>query len=97
MWALATLAVVIALGVGSAAFLRWAHFVGADEASGHVAVYQGLPIELFAGVKLYHEVQSTSIAYASLDPATRKKLFDHTIRSKSSAVAAAQQAGEPQP
>jgi PPM family protein phosphatase len=97
MWALATLAVVIALGVGSAAFLRWAHFVGADEASGHVAVYQGLPIELFAGVKLYHEVQSTPIAYASLDPATRKKLFDHTIRSKSSAVAAAQHAGEPQP
>ncbi|HEX2589202.1 MAG TPA: Stp1/IreP family PP2C-type Ser/Thr phosphatase [Gaiellales bacterium] len=97
MWALATLAVVIALGVGSAAFLRWAHFVGADEASGHVAVYQGLPIDLFAGIKLYHEVQSTPIAYASLDPATRKKLFDHTIRSKSSAVAAAQRAGEPQP
>jgi protein phosphatase len=97
MWALATLAVVNALGVGSAAFLRWAHFVGADEASGHVAVYQGLPIELFAGVKLYHEVQSTPIAYASLDPATRKRLFDHTIRSKASAVAAAQHAGEPQP
>jgi len=97
MWALATLAVVIALGVGSAAFLRWAHFVGADEASGHVAVYQGLPIDLFAGIKLYHEVQSTPIAYASLDPATRKKLFDHTIRSKSSAVAAAQHAGEPRP
>ena len=97
MWALATLAVVIALGAGSAAFLRWAHFVGADEASGHVAVYQGLPIDLFAGVKLYHEVQSTPIAYASLDPATRKRLFDHTIRSKASAVAAAQHAGEPQP
>ena len=91
------LAVVIALGVGSAAFLRWAHFVGADETSGHVAVYQGLPVDLFAGIKLYHEVQSTPIAYASLDPATRKKLFDHTIRSKSSAVAAAQHAGEPQP
>ncbi|HYW29764.1 MAG TPA: Stp1/IreP family PP2C-type Ser/Thr phosphatase [Gaiellales bacterium] len=97
MWGLATLAVVIALGVGSAAFLRWAHFVGADEASGRVAVYQGLPIDLFAGIKLYHEVQSMPIAYASLDPATRKKLFDHTIRSKASAVAAAEHAGEPQP
>ena len=97
MWGLATVAVVIALGVGSAAFLRWAHFVGADETSGHVAVYQGLPIELFAGVKLYHEVVDTPIAYASLDPATRKKLFDHTIRSKASAVAAAEHAGEPQP
>jgi len=97
MWALATVSVVVALGVGSVAFLRWAHFVGADEASGHVAVYQGLPIDLFAGFKLYHEVQDTPIAYASLDPATRKKLFDHTIRSKASAVAAAEHAGEPQP
>ncbi len=97
MWALATLAVVAALGAGSVAFLRWAHFVGADESSGHVAVYQGLPIELFAGVKLYHEVLDTPIAYASLDPAARKKLFDHTIRSRSSAVAAAEHAGQPQP
>jgi PPM family protein phosphatase len=97
MWSLATLAVVIALGVGSVAFLRWAHFVGADEGSGHVAVYQGLPIELFAGVKLYHQVEDTPIAYASLDQATRKRLFDHTIRSKASAVAAAEHAGESQP
>jgi PPM family protein phosphatase len=97
MWVVATLAVVIALGAGSVAFLRWAHFVGADEASGHVAVYQGLPIELFANIKLYHEVLDTPIAYASLDPATRKKLFDHTIRSKASAVAAAEHAGQPQP
>jgi PPM family protein phosphatase len=93
----ATLAVVIALGAGAAAFLRWAHFVGADESSGHVAVYQGLPVDLFAGVKLYHEVQDTPIAYASLDEATRKRLFDHTIRSKSSAVAAARHAGDGQP
>jgi serine/threonine protein phosphatase PrpC len=97
MWAVATVAVVVALGAGSVAFLRWAHFVGADEASGRVAVYQGLPIDLFAGVKLYHEVQDTPIAYASLDPATRRKMFDHTIRSKASAVATAEHAGEPQP
>lgn len=97
MWVAATLAVVFALGAGSVAFLRWAHFVGADEASGHVAVYQGLPIELFANIKLYHEVLDTPIAYASLDPATRKKLFDHTIRSRASAVSAAEHAGQPQP
>jgi hypothetical protein len=95
--AAATLAAVIALGAGAAVFLRWAHFVGADETTGHVAVYQGLPIELFAGVKLYHEVQDTPIAYASLDQETRKQLFDHTIRSKSSAVTAAEHAGDGQP
>jgi protein phosphatase len=97
MWAVATVAVLVALGAGSVAFLRWAHFVGADEASGRVAVYQGVPIDLFAGLKLYHEVQDTPVAYASLDPATRSKLFDHTIRSEASAVAAAEHAGEPQP
>ena len=79
------------LGAGSIYFLRWAHFVGADESSGHVAVYQGLPIDLFGGVKLYHEVSDTHIAYASLDQATRKKLFDHTIRSDASARSVAEQ------
>ena len=43
------------------------------------------PINLFAGVKLYHEVSDTHIPYAALDQATRKKLFDHTIRSDASA------------
>ena len=52
-------------GVG----LRRSHFVGADETTGHVDVYQGLPIDLFAGIKLYHEVSESTRAYASLDPA----------------------------
>ena len=95
--ALAVAGVVAVLGIGAAVGLRWAHFVGADETSGHVAVYQGLPIDLFAGVKLYHEVSSTNIAYASLDQATRKQLFDHRLRSRSDAVSAANRAGEQQP
>jgi PPM family protein phosphatase len=78
-------AAVAALGVLGAVGLRAAHFVGADESSGHVAVYQGLPVELFAGVKLYHRVWDSNIAYASLTPATRKELFDHRIRSESGA------------
>jgi serine/threonine protein phosphatase PrpC len=94
---LAATAVVVLLGVAAVAGLRWAHFVGADEATGHVVVYQGLPVELFAGVKLYHEVQDTKIAYASLDQATRKQLFDHRIRSRSDAESAAARAGEQQP
>jgi len=92
-----TLGVIAILGAGSIYFLRWAHFVGADESSGHVAVYQGLPIELFAGVKLYHEVSDTHIAYAALDQATRKKLFDHTIRSDASARSVAESAGSSGP
>jgi PPM family protein phosphatase len=77
-----------AIGVG----LREAHFVGADETTGHVAIYQGLPVDLFGGVKLYHEVSESRLAYASLDAATRKQLFDHRIRSKSSAEAAVRDA-----
>jgi PPM family protein phosphatase len=93
MWVAVTLAVIVLAGVGSVAGLRWAHFVGADETTGRVAIYQGLPIDLWGGFKLYHEVGQTPIAYASLDQQTRKKLFDHTIRSASSARAAADNAG----
>jgi protein phosphatase len=82
------LAVLALIAVGIAAGLREAHFVGADETTGHVAIYQGLPIELFGGVKLYHEVSDSTLAYASLDAATRKSLFDHRIRSESDAQAA---------
>ena len=85
------------LAVGFVAGLRWAHFVGADETTGHVAVYQGLPIDLFAGVKLYHVVSESTVAYASLDTATRKQLFDHRIRSKSSADAAVRAAEQQSP
>ena len=92
-----TLGVIAILGAGSIYFLRWAHFVGADQSSGHVAVYQGLPIDLFGGVKLYHEVSDTHIAYAALDQATRKKLFDHTIRSDASARSVAESAGSSGP
>jgi serine/threonine protein phosphatase PrpC len=93
----AALAVLGLLAGGFVAGLRWAHFVGADETTGHVAVYQGLPIDLFAGVKLYHEVSESPVAYASLDAATRKQLFDHRIRSKSSAEAAVRAAEQKSP
>ena len=89
--------VIAILGAGSIYFLRWAHFVGADQSSGHVAVYQGVPIDLFGGVKLYHEVSDTHIASAALDQATRKQLFDHTIRSDASARSVAESAGSSGP
>ncbi|MDX6535641.1 MAG: family protein phosphatase [Gaiellales bacterium] len=86
--------VVAVLGVLGAVGLRKAHFVGADEASGHVAVYQGVPVELFAGVKLYHRVWDSKVAYASLTPATREELFDHQIRSESGAKRAVEVAAK---
>jgi PPM family protein phosphatase len=90
--ALIALAVLALIGGGLAVGLREAHFVGADETTGHVAVYQGLPIDLFGGIKLYHEVSESTLAYASLDAATRKQLFDHRLRSESDAQAAVRNA-----
>ena len=95
--AFVVLAVLGLLGAGLAIGLRKAHFVGADETTDHVAIYQGLPIDLFAGVKLYHEVSESTLAYASLDVATRKRLFDHRIRSRSSAQAAIRTAEQQSP
>ena len=44
------------------------HFVGADDVDRPVAIYQGVPIDLFVGINLYHVVyESRTSAYASLD------------------------------
>jgi hypothetical protein len=42
-------------------------------------------------------VDDTSLAYASLNPATRKQLFDHRIRSESDARAAVRDAARTSP
>ncbi len=85
---LAVLAVVALAAVGAIAGLRWSHFVGADESTGQVAVYQGLPFELPLGIKLYHETFVSNVPYRSLTEAQRAKLFDHKLRSESDAQAA---------
>jgi protein phosphatase len=73
--------------VGSIAGLRYAHFVGVDPATGDVAVFQGLPIELGDGHDLYHLTFRSSVPAAVLTAAERKQLFDHSLRSSSDAVA----------
>ena len=88
---------VALLTVGAAVGLRESHFIGADEASGRVEIYQGVPWELAFGIKLYHPVEATPISYASLAPETRKQLFDHRLRTLSSAKEAVSriEAGNP--
>jgi PPM family protein phosphatase len=91
LWAL-VLVLVVALAAAAAVWeLRRSYFVGADQTTGHVVVYQGLPWNLFAGVHLYHEVYVSPVLYASLDPQTRQRLFDHSRRSLSSARDAVKQ------
>jgi serine/threonine protein phosphatase PrpC len=79
--AIALLAVLAGLAVFG---LSRANFVGADE-NGYVAVYQGVPWNLPFGIHLYREVYASRLLAAELAQPERRKLFDHTLRSRSAA------------
>jgi PPM family protein phosphatase len=61
-----------------------ANFVGAD-GDGYVAVFQGVPWNLPFGIHLYREVYTSRLLAAELSRSDRRKLFDHTLRSRSNA------------
>ena len=76
---------VVVLAIGVALGLRESHFIGADASTGRVAIYQGVPVDLPFGVHLYHVIYESRVTYVALPPDQRKRLFDHTLRSESSA------------
>jgi hypothetical protein len=84
-------ALALTLLVGASGFVVWglwrSHFVGA-EADGHVAVYQGVPWNIVGNVHLYRTTYVSPLLAAQLSQAERRKLFDHTLRSEGSALAA---------
>jgi PPM family protein phosphatase len=82
--AAAVLAVAV-LVAAAVAGLRWSHFVGADRASGRVAIYQGIPLDLPFGAHLYRETYLSPVAYATLPATERRSLFDQRLRSAASA------------
>ena len=53
--------VVVVLAAGAAIGLRESHFIGANETTGRVEIYQGVPIDLFGGIKLYHAVYASPV------------------------------------
>ena len=63
-----------------------AHFVGADE-DGRVAVYQGVPWTLGAGVDLYRARYVSQLRAVQLTSTERTALFDHDLESYDSARA----------
>jgi protein phosphatase len=73
-----------ALVAGAVYGLSRANFVGADGA-GLVAIYQGVPWNLPFGIHLYREVYTSRLLAAELSQQDRRKLFDHTLRSRSEA------------
>jgi PPM family protein phosphatase len=90
--------VLLTAGLVAGAFFafRWSHFVGVDK-TGHVAVYQGLPIDLGGGHTLYRETFRSGVAAATLSHARRVKLLDHTLRSSGDALRVVQQLERGQP
>ena len=80
--------VLIALACGFVVWGLWrSHFVGA-EPDGHVAVYQGVPWDVVGNVHLYRTVYVSPLLAAQLSRSERRKLFDHSLRSKNSALGA---------
>ncbi len=86
MIALGAGVLAVALAAGTLVGLRESHFIGADTSTGRVAVYQGVPFDLPFGIHLYHVVYESTVSYASLTARQRQTLFDHTLRSDSSAL-----------
>ncbi len=84
--AVAAVALAVAVAVVALVGLRQSHFIGADTATGRVAVYQGVPFDLPFGVHLYHVVYESTVSYATLTPRQRKTLFDHALRSDAGAM-----------
>ena len=81
--AVALVAVLVALAFWGFAN---AHFVGAER-DGRVAVYQGLPYDLWRGAALYRPRYVSNLLAAQLSYAERVELFDHELMSYGSARA----------
>ena len=80
------LLVVVLLAGGFGVWGLWrSHFVGAD-ADGHVAVYQGVPWNVAGNVHLFRTIYVSPLLAAQLSRPERRKLFDHSLRSESSAL-----------
>jgi serine/threonine protein phosphatase PrpC len=79
------LALLIAVAAGGLYALSRAHFVGAER-NGHVAVYQGVPWNLGAGVHLYRVRYESPLLVAQLSQQERQRLFDHDLHSYGTAL-----------
>ena len=76
-----TLLIVVPIVIGISIAVRSVYFVGTDN-QGFVAVYQGLPYDLPAGIHLYREEFVSGVSAAALAPVRRDKLLDHKLRSQ---------------
>jgi protein phosphatase len=83
--ALATIALLAALGFGAWYGNRQVWFLGTDPA-GRVALYRGLPYELPFGVNLYDERYASPVQTEALPAKRREAVTGHDLRSRGDAV-----------
>ena len=83
---LAALCLAFVAAIFAVAFwaLSRANFIGVDD-NGNVAVYQGVPWDLGAGIHLYRARYVSQLQAVQLSQAERESLFDHHLASYDSA------------
>lgn len=64
--------------------LQSIYFVGTNS-RGLITLFQGVPYQLPAGVKLYSSQYVSGVSASTLTPARRRTLLDHSLRSESDA------------
>jgi serine/threonine protein phosphatase PrpC len=64
--------------------LQSIYFVGTNS-RGLITLFQGVPYQLPAGVKLYSSQYVSGVSASTLTPARRRTLLDHSLRSESNA------------
>ena len=79
------LAILAVIGAGAFVATRSVYFLGTD-ARGFVTVFRGVPFDLPGGVHLYSTEFVSGVGASTLDPARRRELLDHSLRSRSDAV-----------
>jgi protein phosphatase len=84
----AALAVLIALAIVLAGLWtasRAVYFVGADDTTGIVTIYRGVPYELPFGIKLYQRDYTSGVRLEQVPTARRTTFTDHKLRSRDDA------------
>ncbi len=84
---LKSLTLLVVLGVLAAAAdlaIQSVYFIGTDS-NGLIAVYNGLPFQLPAGIDLYSLDYVSGVSASSLAPQRRRTLLDHSLRSEANA------------
>jgi protein phosphatase len=85
------LAVGIALAVlgliasGAYVAAQSVYFIGTN-ARGFVTLYRGVPYQLPGGIELYSSDYASGVSAATLSPARRRTLLDHSLRSQAKAT-----------